>query len=333
MTLFVLTAALLACACLAYVLRPLWQARRATGLALVASLALVSGLLYLLVGTPQALDPAQRLGPQTLGDAVVQLQERLRAQPDQPEGWRLLARALAAQGRAVEARDAYARAVKLTPDDPDLLAEAAEARALAAPEHRFDDAAVALLRQALARQPMHQRARWFLGIAQRQAQQPAEAVRTWEPLLAVVDAKTAPGLREQINLARADAGLPPLPEPAASTAAKSALRVRIAIDPALGALPANATLFVIARQAGGPPMPVAVEKVVSPRLPLEITLDDSDSPMPTHPLSALSQVEVVARLSASGDATPRAGDLESVARPVSLPATAPVELTLDHARD
>lgn len=329
MTTFIIAAALLGLGCLGYVLQPLWRARRGTGVALTLSLALAAGLLYMLVGTPRALDPAQRSEPQTLDAAVVQLRERLREDPDQPEGWRLLAKALTAQGQAVEARDAYAKAAALAPDEPDLLAEAAESRALAAPDRRFDDTAVRMLRQALDKQPMHQRARWFLGIAQRQASQPAEAARTWEPLLAIVDSATATGLREQINLARADAGMEPLAAPAPQA---GGLTVKVRLDPAL-TLPPGATLFVLARQPGGPPMPVAAEKIDKPSFPLEVVLDDNDSPMPTLKLSSLQKVELVARVSASGDATPQAGDLESKALPVSLPASAPVELTLDHARD
>ena len=146
-----------------------------------------------------------------------------------------------------------------------------------------------------------------------------------------MDSQTAVGLREQIDLARAEAGQEPLPG-AAPAAATGGLRVTIALDPSLPP-PAGATLFVIARQAGGPPMPVAVEKIAAPKFPLEVVLDDSDSPMPTMRLSALKQVEVIARLSSTGDATPQPGDPESRALPVSLPAKAPVALTIDHARD
>ena len=109
-------------------------------------------------------------------------------------------------------------------------------------------------------------------------------------------------LRAQIDEARKAAGLKPLP-PAAPVAASSGLRVRVALDPDLAArarLRGDATVFVIARAAGGPPMPVAVERHTLQDLPLDITLDDGDSPMPTQKLSAMREVEVLARISASG---------------------------------
>jgi len=60
MTGFVIAAAALVLAVLGFVLRPLWRPRLALGGVLVLSLACIVGLLYVLIGTPQALDPAQR---------------------------------------------------------------------------------------------------------------------------------------------------------------------------------------------------------------------------------------------------------------------------------
>jgi cytochrome c-type biogenesis protein CcmH len=147
-----------------------------------------------------------------------------------------------------------------------------------------------------------------------------------------VDAKTAASLRPQIDAARAAAGLPPLPSAPANI---PGLRVQVALAPDLASrirLRGDASVFVIARMPGGPPMPIAVEKHSVQELPFEATLDDGDSPMPTQKLSSQREVEVVARLSASGEAMPQAGDLESQPVRVKLPADKPVELTIGTAR-
>ncbi|WP_396617197.1 tetratricopeptide repeat protein [Lysobacter soli] len=330
---FVIAGLVLAVLTLAYVLRPLWRTRRVAGIAVIAGLTLATAMTYFAIGTPAALDPAQREMPRTLEDAIVKLEGELQRDPNQVEGWRLLARAYIAQGNAAKASDALAHAVKLAPDDPDLLAEGAEMRALAAPERHFDAEGIAMLRHAIELQPMHQRARWFLGIAQRQASQPAEAARTWEPLLSVVDAAAAAPLRAQIDAARAEAGLSPLPAPtaAAQTPAQGGLKVKVSIAPELAAkIPPNATLFVIARQAGGPPMPVAVEKLPAAGFPREVVLDDGDSPMPTMKLSQLDAVDVLARVSASGDAMPKSGDLEAKGKPSKTSGA--IELVIDSVR-
>jgi cytochrome c-type biogenesis protein CcmH len=75
-------------------------------------------------------------------------------------------------------------------------------------------------------------------------------------------------------------------------------------------------------------MPVAVEKRRVSELPLTVSLDDGDSPMPTAKLSSLREVEVVARLSESGNAMRQEGDIESAPVRIALPAKAPVELVL-----
>ena len=329
MAAFVAIAAVFALATFAWVLRPLWRVRPLPVFAAIAGLGLATALLYRVVGAPAALDPVQRELPETMDEAIARLETELERDPNQVDGLRLLARAYLQREQPAKARDAYARAVKLAPDDPDLLAESAEARALADPQRRFDDAAIAQLRQALRAQPMHQRARWFLGIAQRQRGEHAAAAKTWEPLLGVVDANTAAALRPQIDAARSDAGLPPLP--ASAPAPTPALEVRVSIDPALAQRMPDASVFVIARVPDGPRMPVAAEKHPLSGLPASITLDDADSPMPTQKLSSLREVELVARLSRSGNAMRQEGDVESAPVRVSLPAKAPVELRLPAA--
>jgi cytochrome c-type biogenesis protein CcmH len=158
---FIAIAAVLALATLALALAPLWRTQRglAAGLSVFVAGAAIG--LYALLGTPAALDPSLREAPQTVDAAIERLQQELQRNPAQPDGWRLLGRVFAEQGKSAESRDAYARAATLRPDDPDVLAEAAEARAKAAPQHRFDAQAVQMLEHALQRDPKHQRSRWF----------------------------------------------------------------------------------------------------------------------------------------------------------------------------
>lgn len=339
MGVFVACGAALVVFVLGYALHPLWRTRPALGAGLGVALAAATVALYFAIGTPAGLQPEQRKAPQSLDEAVTQLEAELERDPNQIEGWRLLASAYTAQGLGMKARDAYARAVTLAPDNPDLLAEAAEARALATRERRFDNEAVAMLKHALEQQPMHQRARWFLGIAQRQAEQPAEAAKTWEPLLTVVDPATAASLLDQINGARQEAGMPAMQAPAPAVAGNAAatgpgLKIRVELSPQLAAkLPANASVFVIARQVGGPPMPVAVERHPAAKFPLEVSLDDGDSPMPTMKLSQLEQVQVLARVSASGNAIPQSGDLTSQPVTVRVDAKEATVVVIDRAVD
>lgn len=334
MAVFAVCAALLAILTLAFVLRPLWRDKPLPAAAFAATLLLTVAALYFVVGTPAALDPATRAAPATMDDAIAELEAELKRDPRQPDGWRLLGRAYREQQRPADARNAFARVAALLPEDDDAQVEYAESRALADPQRRFDAEAVASLQLVLKRAPQHQRARWFLGIAQRQGGDAAAAAQTWEPLLGMVDAATAASLRPQIDAARAAAGLPPLPasqqQPSAA-AGKNALTVKVSLNPDFASrvrLRGDASVFVIARMPGGPPMPVAVEKHALQDLPLTVTLDDADGPMPTQKLSALKEAEVFARISASGNAMRQDGDIESAPVRVALPAKGPVELVI-----
>lgn len=338
---FLLLAALLAALCGGAMLWPLFRAgkRRIWG-ALVAGMVVATLGLYQLLGTPAGLQPQAELAaaPQSLEEGVRQLQAAMEKNPARTDGWVLLARSQLELGRVAEAAASYERAVKLTPDEPGLLVEAAQTRAQAADGFLFDDTAVQWLEQARQLAPGHERATWLLGIVQRQRGQPAQAAHTWESLLPRLEAKAAAALRIQIDDARADAGLPPSarpPEVPASAAAASehAIRVQVTLAPALQARAAAGkdTLFVIARVPDGPPMPVAVQRHPAASAPLTVTLDDSNSPMPTQKLSALAEVEVFARLSASGTTQRHPDDVESVPVKVSLPTTRTVEIILGPA--
>lgn len=319
MTVFVIASMAMALAVMLWVLRPLWRSRPLPGVALAVLLATSAGLLYTVIGTPRALDPLQRTAPETLADAVGQLEAELTRDPNQVEGWRLLARAQMAQDDLAAAIASYDRALKLAPDDPDILTEAAEVRARSHADRRFDVTSIEMLMHALARKPDHQRARWFLGIAQRQAGDAAAAVATWEPLLTQVDPATVASLRPQIDAARLDAGMEPLPDVAPVATSPVNITVSVSLDPRLAMqYPQGASIFVIARQTDGSPVPVAVKKLQAGAFPLTVTLTDNDSLMPTMKLSQLEQVRLSARISASGEASARPGDFESA--PVEVEA-------------
>jgi len=76
------------------------------------------------------------------------------------------------------------------------------------------------------------------------------------------------------------------------------------------------TLFVFAREVGGPPMPVSIVRATKKDLPFTFQLDDSTSPMPSRKLSGAGSVVIVARLSRSGQAMPQSGDLEGTSQPI-----------------
>lgn len=108
------------------------------------------------------------------------------------------------------------------------------------------------------------------------------------------------------------------------------LTVNVTLDPGLkNQLDPDATLFVFARAASGPPMPLAIQRLKAGALPVTVTLDDSMSMMPAMRLSKFSEVVVGARVSKSGNAMPESGDLQTLSAPVASSRAEPIALRID----
>jgi cytochrome c-type biogenesis protein CcmH len=80
-------------------------------------------------------------------------------------------------------------------------------------------------------------------------------------------------------------------------------------------------VFIYARAAEGPPMPLAVQRVKARELPVSFALDDAMAMAPGMELSAHARVIVTARVSKSGGATPQPGDLQGASAPVANDAS------------
>ena len=341
---FLALAGLLAAVATGIVLMPLLRdGKRAAWGALAAAAVVATVGLYLWLGTPLALQSRVTAPPKTLEEAIEQLQAVLGKQPGNVDNWVILAQYQQQLGRADEAAASLEHAVQLAPNEPDLLVDAAQARVQAQanaqaksnantpPQMMIDDTGLQWLQKARELAPDNQNATLLIGAAQFQRGQAETAAHTWESLLPKLDPATAAELVKQINVARNQAGLPPFTAPTASAAAGNHdITVQVTLAPALQARAAAGTdtLFVIARVPGGPPMPVAVERHPAQTGPLTVTLNDADGPMPTQKLSMLGEVEVFARLSASGMAMRQDGDVESTPVKVTLPTDKTLNITL-----
>ena len=125
----------------------------------------------------------------------------------------------------------------------------------------------------------------------------------------------------------AEASLPGKPALAASAA--QAVRGRVSLSSTLAAKAASDdTVFIFARAADGPRMPLAIIKRKVSDLPVTFSLDDSMAMSPQMKLSSFASVVVGVRVSKSGQATPQSGDLVGQSAPVALGAK-PIELLID----
>ena len=280
-------------------------------LALGAAVPLLAAALYFAVGNPESLRP--RADPhafdlQQLETLVERLAAKMRENPDEPEGWRLLGRSYAALNRFPEAVDAYAKALARKPRDPDLLTDMADVLAMSRPE-RLQGEPEKLVLRALEIDPEHLKALALAGTAAFERKDYARAERYWRRMLPLVAAgsEDEKQIRGSIEEARSLAG-----SPARAVQGKVSLSKKLAAQAA-----PDDVVFIFARAAEGPPMPLAVKRARVRDLPLEFALDDSMAMAPGMNLSAHARVVIGARISKSGTATPQAGDLQGLSAPVA----------------
>lgn len=270
----------------------------------------------LVVQGPQA-DPSS--APESVDAMVGALAQRLQDNPNDVDGWALLGRSYFVMGRYTDAAAAYARGSRIVDaQEPDLLVNEGEALALAR-DRDLQGRPAQLFDAALALDPGHGKALWYAGLAAQQAGQAELAGRHW----ALLAQQELPDEMRQVleeRLGQVDgSGAVRKPAQAAAAAADTPgssdgavrLRLAVSVSPDLRAqVPPDAVLFVFARAAGGPPMPLAVYRGRASELPRQIELNDAMAMQPGLELSGFDRWDVVARISRSGGAQAVSGDLQ-----------------------
>lgn len=247
-------------------------------------------------------------GDQQLRQQLVKrIDRRLQSQPDNLYYLVSLARLQLEDNDFLQASATYQKAVKLSPEDAELLAEYAQAVYFAS-GNRFDGAAGEALDRALAADPNNLTALGMQGIRAFESGDYRLAISSWQTALRAIHPALpqARALQAGIDRARQQLGVE-LPS----------LQVQVALASDLKADP-NQLVYVFAREWQGPPMPLAVARLQVSDLPATVTLDDTMAMPGGKLLSSASQIQVVARVSKSGSAVPAPGDLEGVSEALSL---------------
>ena len=285
---------------------------------------------------------------------VESLAQKMKANPGDPNGWMLLARSYTAMGRFPDAVDAYKQAAERGTPDAQLLADWADAAAMTQ-GRKVAGAPEALVARALALDPTNAKALALAATARLERGDIAGSLAQWRELrallpngsddareidtviaqlegqqlkvpgapattvMAAAPAAPAPGARAAPPIAPGTPSphaTPGAPAPAPASPA-AALTGRVELDPKLAARVApDDTVFVLARAAEGPRMPLAVQKFRAAELPRAFRLDDSMAMAPGMTVSSRGSVVVEARVSKSGNAITQPGDVRGVTAPV-----------------
>ena len=352
MSVFVIVGALLALLTLALLTRPLWRrpSESASSKGLLVGLVVFVGAItvagYAWIGTPRALDSAARAAAAPAASAapdgasaqittaqiegmVALLDARVKERPEDAEGWAMLGRANALLDRHALAAPAFKQAMTLRPDDANLVADYADALAMAS-GRSLEGEPSRLIDRALKLDPQNLKALSLAGTVAFSRQDYAGAIGHWEKM-AQLAGNGEGALQIQSGIAEARRRMAVAAAPVAgqvaatassgakatatATASASApgasLRGTVTLAPTLAAQARpDDTLFVFARSADGPRMPLAILRKRVKDLPLDFVLDDSSAMSPAARLSSAQRVVVGARVSRSGDAMPQPGDLQ-----------------------
>jgi cytochrome c-type biogenesis protein CcmH len=314
-----------------------------TALALGVALPAAAVALYFTLGNPAALDPsAQKNVAPTAAEVekmVGALAEKLEKNPDNLQGWVMLGRSYKVMGRFDEAARAFEKAGSAMESEPELMLEVAE---LSAEQNqgKVEGKGLQLLKQVLKDQPDNPQALVLAGTDAYFRQNYPDAARYWERVLAQVppdseDARNLTAGLEKIRSMMGQSAAKPAPkaEPTAKPEAKAtgatSVSGRVSLAPALLAKAGpDDTVYIFARPANGPRMPLAVLRVKVSDLPKDFSLDDSMAMSPDLKISSASELRIEARVSRSGDAISKPGDLSGEISPVK-PGAQKLQLVID----
>jgi cytochrome c-type biogenesis protein CcmH len=292
----------------------------AVAIGLGAAVPILAIVVYVAIGSPAALspqaDPHASVSAEQIEAMVERLAAKMRENPEDADGWKLLGRSYSALGRFNEAADAYAKAAVRAPRDAQLLADFADTLAMARGQS-LEGEPEKLVHRALEIDPDNMKALALAGTIEFNRRQFAAAAGYWKRMLAHVEPGTedARVIQSNIDEALQMAGSPVPAEKALQGTVSLSAKVKDKAAP-------DDTVFIYARAAEGPQMPLAVHRVKVRDLPAKFSLNDAMAMAPGMAISAHPRVIVTARISKSGQAAPQPGDLQGASAPVANDASA-----------
>lgn len=328
---------------------PQHQGGRYLVIVLSLALPLASVAMYWKLGTPNLLDPQAKLAEiqasasqahKNLSDMSTEdvldiVKKRLKANPDDGEGWYILGRTFMNIQKYSEAVTAYQRSYELVGEQPNIMLALADALAMTK-EGLMLGQAEQLVDKAIAIEPNNEIGLWLGGLAAEQRNDIPKAYALWGRLLPLLT-KTPQSYNEiKAVLVQLKETFPDLPALAITTTEASIASTQVYLNIAISDsikenLKGDEQVFVYAKAVSGPPMPLAAKKFKVSDLPINLVLSDADAIMPQLKLSTVDSFTVGARVSLSGNPIPQKGDFFMEISPLDKTTIKDViKLTIKH---
>jgi cytochrome c-type biogenesis protein CcmH len=290
--------------------------------------------IYFATGNLRGLDPHLGAPSEAQVEAMVaRLAAKMRENPQDVEGWKLLGRSYAVMGRYEDSVKAFAQAAERSPRDPQLLADFADVLAMSR-GGKLAGEPERLVELAVQMDPKNLKALALLGTAAYERKDFARAAQVWGRMLPLVpegseDARTISENVEDARKLAAIGGNEGSSSARPVAKAHPGVRGTVRLDAKLKKeVKPDDVLFVFARAPQGPPLPLAVIRARAADLPLEFALDDSLAMAQGMTVSSQPKIVVTARIAKSGKPQPAAGDMEGKSQVVANDA-AGVDVVID----
>lgn len=283
--------------------------------------------LYFMLGNYQAVSHTAEMSvdPEAtklleINKMVLRLAEKMKAKPNDAQGWLILGRSYKALEQYPQAADAFANAYRLLGDQAEVMLLYADALAYVN-NRNLAGKPSELVYKALALEPDNLNALWLGGMAKAQEGDAPAALKLWKKL----EATLPPGsdsqqeIKNLLSSLAKDTSLGQVQKEPEAKVSNFTLSVQVSLAPKLQkATAAEDTVFIYAQALSGPKMPLAIVRKHVSDLPLVVSLNDSMAMMPNMKLSNFASVKLLARISKSGNAMTQPNDLIGIIEQVDL---------------
>jgi len=275
----------------------------------IAFVLLISVSVYNQVGTPDA-ETQQPGAVPGVGEMVIALAERLQENPNDLPGWKMLGRSYLQMQDFQAAITAFERAVEIEGgQNGQTLADLGEA-ILLSDGRTLTGRAGELFENALAVSPNNQKALFYGGMAAVERGDKELGAERLETLLASSPPQNIQEiLRQQIAELRGETPLPDAAPADTEPAGNAVVTVRVTLgESAISEVQADSTVYIIARDPAQPSPPIAALRRRADELPAYVAIGDSHAMVPGRLPSGFAQLEIIARVSMSGQPVAQSGD-------------------------
>ena len=248
------------------------------------------------------------------------VERRLLDDPNNSDDWLMLANSYVVLKRYPEAIRALENLYRLKGDDPSLLFRYADVLAMAN-SGIFAGKPSELIKKALQLDPQNTMGLWLAGLVAYEEGEVKKAINYWENVLPKLEigSEEEKNIRKYIEFAKENNNIS-IQNNGSITQEKIeySLKLSIELSPNFTNINKNKAVFIYAKPINSPNnMPIIVLRKTVADLPLLVEMNDSMSMLPSNKLSDYKSVQVLARISNSGNAKSEKGDLIGIVESMS----------------